>query len=221
MPGAAARVLGRARRHSGAAWCCRQVVAHAQQRAGQGAAARPQVGGSRVEVLLLHDDLGAAGARLRGVHHRSAHELAQVGGRDAVRGGHCSGEVEGVEPGVRAVQPQQPLPAGGVGYPDLHCLVDPARPFRQRAFQHLDPVRRQHEHDVDVVAEPVELVQDLEEQRVGAGRHEVAVGRDEVDVLQDHDRGLMKPASVQAAATRPNVLPDRTTAVVPSSRPSR
>ena len=44
---------------------------------------------------------------------------------------------------VRAVEPQQALPAGGVRQPHLDRLVDPSRALRERPLQHLDPVRGQ------------------------------------------------------------------------------
>ena len=81
----------------------------------------------------------------------------------------------------------------GIWRSDLDCGVHTSGTFGQGTLQDVDPVGGQQEGHVDVVIEPVDLIQDLEEKRARPKWPERAIRGDEIDVLHDHDRWLQQP----------------------------
>jgi hypothetical protein len=103
-----------------------------------------------------------------------------------------------------AVQLDQATAAGGVWQRHLDRQVDPAGAGGQGRLQQLGAVAGEQEDHVGVVAEPVHLVEQLEQQRGAAGLLAVAVLGDQVDVLEDHHRRLQQPRH----RARPRDQPD-------------
>ena len=70
---------------------------------------------------------------------------------------------------LAAVEREQPPARVRVGQLQHHRLVDPAGSGGERRLEHLGAVGGEQEHHVGVLGEPVHLVEQLEQQRVGAG----------------------------------------------------
>jgi hypothetical protein len=204
----------------GARWLGDSAVL-AEQRSGELRAAGLQLRHRGLEVALLHPDRCLVRACERGRDDCAAGDLAEERRGQPLRRRHCRGEVKISEPGAGAVEPQQPLATGGVGRGDLDGLVDSAGALGECALEHLNPVGGEDEHHVDVVTEAVELIEDLKQQRIAAGRAEAAVAGNQSTSSRMTTEGWWRLASSHAAETSCSATPDSTTAVTPSSRPSR
>ena len=90
------------------------------------------------------------------------------------------------------VEPDQPAPRVRIREGELRRVIDPARALGQSRLEQVGAVGGEQERDVGVLAEPVHLVQQLEQQRVLAGAAVPLLG-DQVHVLDHHHRGLQRP----------------------------
>jgi hypothetical protein len=82
-----------------------------------------------------------------------------------------------------------------VGLRDLDGQVDSAGPLGEGRLEEVGPVGGEDERDVAVAGQAVHRLQDAEQQRLRAVVH-AAVHGDEVDVLEDDDRGLQRPGQL-------------------------
>jgi hypothetical protein len=90
---------------------------------------------------------------------------------------------------------------------ELDRLIDASRPRRQRRLELVRPIRRQDEHDIGVLAQTVHLVEQPVQQRfLHRPVHVRALARDEIDVLDDHHRGLEKSREPEVFADEPDLL---------------
>jgi hypothetical protein len=105
------------------------------------------------------------------------------------------------------VQLDQASAAAGVRQRHLDRQVDPAGPRGERGLQQVGTVAGEQEDDVGVVAEPVHLVEQLEQQRGAAWLLAVPLLGDQVDVLENHHRRLQQPCH----RARPRDQPDLAT----------
>jgi hypothetical protein len=80
---------------------------------------------------------------------------------------------------------ETPGQLAGVRQGHLDRQIDPAGAGSQGRLQQVGTVAGEQEDHVGVVAEPVHLVEQLEQQRSAAGRLTVTVLGNEVDVLSD------------------------------------
>jgi hypothetical protein len=171
-----------------------------EQRAGERVALGVHLGQHLGEVRVAKDRR-AFSAPQRDQDRPPDHLLDERRG-DAVGIARYPGEVS-VHAQVACVDLEQPLPAVQVRSRDLDGQVNPARPVGQGGLQDVGSVGGQHEGDIGIRADPVHRLEQGEQERVPVWR-EIPVNRDQVDVLQDHHRGLQPPGERRGLVDEPD-----------------
>src|SRR3954470_16546503 len=138
------------------------------------------------QLVERRQDVGRAGrpALERRAQRRLAHELLDERSAHALRALDDRVALGVVERDVARIEVDEAPAARRVGQRDLQREVDAPGARGERGLDDVGTVGRQQEQQVGVLVDPLDLVEQVEQRPAVAEVHR-ALGRDEVDVLED------------------------------------